>query len=350
MFPCDDSMVVIVDDREDVWTGHIPNLVLIEPYTFFPTTNEVNQLPRDKEARKQQDEERQVQEEQLKLLGESSNIIQAKENPFEEARSIKPQEEKLRLTPIMEGILGSETTDSIDNPTDGAHQKSDTAKSSDKNQEGGESTFESETAKAQPNTPNDSLGTIQTEEPDLYLFSVLNVLKKIHSEYYQDYRLSSNPDVKKSLRLLKAAILKDVHIVFSHVFPRTVRPIVTPLGQKAVAFGAIIHSDLGSTVTHVVADNGGTEKVQQALNRNVFIVRLEWLLHCIKVYKRVDETLFPLDGLPTKGTAKRPQESEEEGHKNKKRKIVKEDNEEILYFDDGIDLDDTDMNEMESFF
>lgn len=51
LFPCDDTMVVIIDDREDVWisNGQVsPNLLRIEPFHFFKTTRELNALPGDK--------------------------------------------------------------------------------------------------------------------------------------------------------------------------------------------------------------------------------------------------------------------------------------------------------------
>jgi len=40
LFPVDDSMVVIVDDR-DVWSGS-PNLLTCEPFHFFHGMHEVN--------------------------------------------------------------------------------------------------------------------------------------------------------------------------------------------------------------------------------------------------------------------------------------------------------------------
>ncbi|ELR25244.1 FCP1like phosphatase, phosphatase subfamily protein [Acanthamoeba castellanii str. Neff] len=48
IFPVDDSMVMIIDDRVDVW-GTSKNLIKIEPYYFFNDAK-VNALPRDKEA------------------------------------------------------------------------------------------------------------------------------------------------------------------------------------------------------------------------------------------------------------------------------------------------------------
>jgi FCP1-like phosphatase family protein len=51
VFPCDDSMVLVVDDREDVWvaqdvlprTGHFPNLIKARPYYFFRGLEEAYQ-------------------------------------------------------------------------------------------------------------------------------------------------------------------------------------------------------------------------------------------------------------------------------------------------------------------
>ena len=37
LFPCGDHMVVIIDDREDVW-NYAPNLIHVRPYHFFQHT------------------------------------------------------------------------------------------------------------------------------------------------------------------------------------------------------------------------------------------------------------------------------------------------------------------------
>ena len=44
VFPCGDSMVAIMDDREDVW-GRCPNLVHVKPYIFFSGTTDINAPP-----------------------------------------------------------------------------------------------------------------------------------------------------------------------------------------------------------------------------------------------------------------------------------------------------------------
>jgi len=48
IFPCDNSMVLILDDREDVWTNAnnevSPNLLRIEPYQFFSAQKQKKRL------------------------------------------------------------------------------------------------------------------------------------------------------------------------------------------------------------------------------------------------------------------------------------------------------------------
>lgn len=49
LFPCGDSMVCIIDDREDVWS-YAPNLVAVKPYLFFKDTGDINAPPASEEA------------------------------------------------------------------------------------------------------------------------------------------------------------------------------------------------------------------------------------------------------------------------------------------------------------
>lgn len=44
LFPCGDSMVCIIDDREDVW-NMAPNLIQVKPYHFFQHTGDINAPP-----------------------------------------------------------------------------------------------------------------------------------------------------------------------------------------------------------------------------------------------------------------------------------------------------------------
>uniref|UniRef100_A0A4W3HVX1 RNA polymerase II subunit A C-terminal domain phosphatase n=1 Tax=Callorhinchus milii TaxID=7868 RepID=A0A4W3HVX1_CALMI len=53
LFPCGDSMVCIIDDREDVWK-FAPNLITVKKYTYFQGTGDINAPPgsRDSQVKK----------------------------------------------------------------------------------------------------------------------------------------------------------------------------------------------------------------------------------------------------------------------------------------------------------
>ncbi|KAJ3609797.1 hypothetical protein NHX12_024307 [Muraenolepis orangiensis] len=51
LFPCGDSMVCIIDDREDVWK-FAPNLITVKKYIYFQGTGDINAPPGSREAKK----------------------------------------------------------------------------------------------------------------------------------------------------------------------------------------------------------------------------------------------------------------------------------------------------------
>ncbi|XP_039253889.2 RNA polymerase II subunit A C-terminal domain phosphatase-like isoform X1 [Styela clava] len=50
LFPCGDSMVCIIDDRDDVWNA-VPNLIMVRKYNYFQGTGDINN-PYKKELQK----------------------------------------------------------------------------------------------------------------------------------------------------------------------------------------------------------------------------------------------------------------------------------------------------------
>ncbi|KAI9269858.1 hypothetical protein BY458DRAFT_510632 [Sporodiniella umbellata] len=52
IFPCDTSMVVVLDDRSDVWS-YSPNLVRIKPYEYFVGTGDIHNTDKKKEEDKE---------------------------------------------------------------------------------------------------------------------------------------------------------------------------------------------------------------------------------------------------------------------------------------------------------
>ncbi|XP_072024665.1 RNA polymerase II subunit A C-terminal domain phosphatase-like [Amphiura filiformis] len=110
IFPCGDSMVCIIDDRDDVW-NFAPNLVLVRPYRYFEGTGDINApsgLPpglgapkedkvssvsertvQESKDAKEESEEEEEEENATKKLDESSKV----ETP-EETSDVSSKEEK----------------------------------------------------------------------------------------------------------------------------------------------------------------------------------------------------------------------------------------------------------------
>lgn len=104
-------------------------------------------------------------------------------------------------------------------------------------------------------------------------------------------------DVKELLRLRKLDVLKGVEVVFSRCFDLRYAPHENDLWLKLLEFGGQGVEELKSSVTHVVATRYGTAKVNQAIKRKKVVVHLDWLKESIKAWRRLDESHFGLGEL-----------------------------------------------------
>ncbi|XP_051728441.1 RNA polymerase II subunit A C-terminal domain phosphatase [Ctenopharyngodon idella] len=115
LFPCGDSMVCIIDDREDVWK-FAPNLITVKKYIYFQGTGDINAPPGSREAqmarkgsqagRPAENLESSGQEEQRNGLRKSS-------------KDRKTGHEELSSATTTQGALANERT----HPTGGSESK-----------------------------------------------------------------------------------------------------------------------------------------------------------------------------------------------------------------------------------
>lgn len=64
----------------------------------------------------------------------------------------------------------------------------------------------------------------------------------------------------------------------------------------AKSLGAEVQSNINKDITHLVAVNAGTYKVNAAKKEaNIKVVNANWLWACAERWEHVDERLFPLD-------------------------------------------------------
>eukprot|EP01113_Clastostelium_recurvatum_P009860 TRINITY_DN14805_c0_g1_i1.p1 TRINITY_DN14805_c0_g1~~TRINITY_DN14805_c0_g1_i1.p1 ORF type:complete len:660 (-),score=84.90 TRINITY_DN14805_c0_g1_i1:181-2160(-) len=250
LFPCDDSMVVVVDDREDVWKRS-KNLVRIEPFIYFPGGPVVNALPMDKAISSSSTSVSAATEDK----GTSANPAESTEaNPVVEESQSPPGEMQL--------------------PPD--HRPEPTSVSPPKH----------------PHWP---------PAPDNYLACNLAVLREVHRRFFSRVPAVAPllPDVKAIISAIKSEVFTGCHVVFSALFPMDADPTRTYEWRHVSDFGGTCQRTITPQTTHVVAVKKDTSKVNQARAMSgVWVVHPTWLYTCIKSWRRVNEAHFPLEGVP----------------------------------------------------
>ncbi|KAJ1719339.1 CTD phosphatase Fcp1 [Coemansia erecta] len=257
LFPVDTSMVVILDDRADVWKWS-PNLIRVCAYEFFRGVGDINAglLPPKEQ------------------INESPSADESTEKVEQ-----KQEEEKV---PDSTGNHPADPNDSIiQEAAEASSAAVDTAVS----------------------TPSEKPRRLV--DNDRELFTLQNVLSDLHKSYYAalgDSHEPPLPDVARLLSNVKHRVLDGVTIVFTAVFPinHNTPPHRSDLWLWATSFGARCELELSPRTTHVVAGKPGTEKVHLA--RRMYsksrdddtkcppiVVKTNWLFHSFFRWERADE-------------------------------------------------------------
>ncbi|KAK4777924.1 hypothetical protein SAY87_018111 [Trapa incisa] len=144
-----------------------------------------------------------------------------------------------------------------------------------------------------------SLSLLKSDESDTdgALASVLRVLKRVHSMYFdEDPRdAPSNRDVREFLKSVRKEILQGCRIVFSRVFPTSFPPESHQLWKMAEQLGATCLVEVDSSVTHVVANDPNTEKSKWATNETKYLVHPQWIEATYYLWQRQVEDKYPVN-------------------------------------------------------
>ncbi|KAE8152672.1 hypothetical protein BDV25DRAFT_150569 [Aspergillus avenaceus] len=324
LFPVDTKMVVIIDDRGDVWRWS-PNLIKVAPYDFFVGIGDINSsfLPKKQElgaARKEAEKagprppkparsEHHVNGttpkseggvsalEQLVTMGGGDNprLLQEQSDAQEETImhqvEDRPLLQKQRELDAEENAAESDDSSSVEESPDPAKHRHHLL-----------------------------------EDNDRELFQLEERLEKVHRLFFDEYDrrrtralggrvaalrgektpskekdvdLKLVPDVKDIMPLIKSHVLSGVVLVFSGVLPLNVMTKNADISLWAKSFGAVISQKIRKKTTHLVAGRNRTAKVREATRYpNVKIVTTQWLLDCLTHWKRLDETPYLLEIHP----------------------------------------------------
>ncbi|KAH8371535.1 hypothetical protein KR093_007910 [Drosophila rubida] len=381
LFPNGDSMVCIIDDREDVW-NMASNLIQVKPYHFFQHTGDINAPPglskheldgegvdfkeidklADKKAESSgkeltkdeandadkadntvsstsKDEEGNEESvDEFELVNEDKDAQAAnrsscpvveqnvdKFNGKAATEEITTTDENSMGLPDQESLntakQGSDSDD-INVTDDLPSEPSDNTKSSkaaakkdddesiasstsgdDKRGEDAAQSGDDDVATTShspcPNVKltNDGQKQIEIEDPDDYLLYLEVILRNIHKRFYAIYDETTEiPDLKIIVPKIRCEVLRGQNLVFSGLVPTQMKLEQSRAYFIAKSLGAEVQSNISKEITHLVAVNAGTYKVNAAKKEpNIKVVNANWLWACAERWEHVEERLFPLD-------------------------------------------------------
>ncbi|KAK4136121.1 hypothetical protein BT67DRAFT_491349 [Trichocladium antarcticum] len=303
LFPVSTHMVVIIDDRSDVWPRNRSNLIKVSPYEFFKgigdinssflpkrqdlltsTTNGVAKAGKKKEAAAKADKADAAARAAIANMSGTEDAALTQQQLEEQERTFEKQIKDRPLQVLQEKL----------------DREDEEAEKATTNSEDG-----SESRSSSP--PPHRHRVLQDDDDELkYLERHLTFLHQTYFAQYDDRRaqhhtlaanvdLTSVPDAGRILDDLKADVLGGCSIVLSGVLPRGVDIHKSEIGQQIASFGAQLRTRVRGDVTHLVVNTSqpGSEKLLEARRRpHIKIVSQEWLGACFRRWAAVDETPY----------------------------------------------------------
>ena len=357
LFPVDTKMVVIIDDRGDVWQWN-NNLIKVSPYDFFVGIGDINSsfLPKKPELKTSpkpmpvavpdaQDltEATPANEAEPKTNGSAKDHADPlSPNRPEESTSVtvtaleqlvsmgggddlavlevqtSHQDEliaaQLQDRPLLQRQLKLEAEDAALGSSPVNETELSTTTTSD-------GSISSDSGKSRHNLLQDH---------DRELFNLEQSLRRVHTEFFDAYtrklaaatggrlaelrgdqkshkrKVPANdsidfdmvPDVKIIMPQIKHRVLKGVVIVFSGVVPIGTDIQNCDIALWAKTFGARVEEHVGRRTTHVIAARNRTAKVRTAAKKGkgrIKVVGPQWLMDSISAWRHVDEQTYLLN-------------------------------------------------------
>lgn len=334
LFPVDTSMVVIIDDRGDVWNWS-PHLIKVVPYDFFLGIGDINSsfLPRQqtmlgpsKRRKSVSILEETVLNEEIRKSDdiENENAIDDSDSEENGMTTGSPDSQVVSeaasdsTSPVDRLVELNESDDTglfavqeIERSTTLEHQEHDRPLA--KLQENLDKIIEKET-EVSSSDPESSKSSIRESnspaevkethnllyDDDKELTFLGQALVRIHNEYYFETENLKDKntiiDVKDIMNEMKSIVFNGCVILLSGILPLGTKLQNADIVIWARSFGATFVENYSTKVTHVICKNAGTFKVRLAksVDPNVKVVNPDWLFACMSLWDRVSEDEYEM--------------------------------------------------------
>ncbi|KAK8227310.1 hypothetical protein HDK90DRAFT_541140 [Phyllosticta capitalensis] len=326
LFPTDTKMVVIIDDRGDVWHWN-NHLIKVTPYDFFVGIGDINSsfLPKRQDALP------------VEAPAKPRPTEPAPEGTDGESPAVQETSNHLKPQPLPPNQNGEATTleDQLVAMSGGDNPELLQQKIQEQQERIAREMEERPLLRRQEllDKADAEADATQTHEngadhrhrhnllndDDDELFHLETNLRAVHRNFYETYEkrrmgtqggriaqlkgekspkkrpigdLDVLPDIADVLPAMKRSVLKGVSIVFTGVVPLGTQIQSSEWAVWARSFGAQISEVINKRTTHVVAArNRRTQKVRQAARHpHIKIVTTDWLKECCVKWKRMPES------------------------------------------------------------
>lgn len=293
LFPVSTHMVVIIDDRSDVWPRNRPNLIKVTPFDFFRGIGDINSsfLPKRQDilksaAKTTTNGVKKALTAPAKSKGGDGDEVTKEQ--IEEQKQMLEQQVKERPLQALQDKVDREDEEIVNCSSQSADAGSESRSSSP--------------------APQRHQVLFDDDHELAYLEAHLT---RLHRTFFAEYDAKERdaaaaavddgeiPDVGALLDNLKSQVLAGFKVVLSGVLPSGYDIYRSEIGLQIMSFGAELLPAITKDVTHLVVNTAqpGTEKLMAARrNKNIKVVGLEWLAECFTRWEAVDESEFLYHG------------------------------------------------------
>lgn len=282
LFPMDQSMVVVIDDRGDVWNW-FENLIKVVPYSFFVGIGDINSnfLPRQQNSILHLGRHHRKKQEEDRLISDiMDNEKRLKEKIDEE---VKRQEQEM-----INHIGEDNRKEAVGSNKEDISKKLEHSASLEVQQQN------RPLAELQKHMHNQTLLIDEDDE----LPHLSKILLNVHEEYFREYQQDPQnpPDIKYLLPKIKSKVFNGCHFVFSGLIPLETDVNKADIVLWTNMFGASTSADITYETTHVITRTSGTFKARLAksFNPDIKIVHPDWIFECLVQWEKVKEGPYEL--------------------------------------------------------
>ncbi|GKT82201.1 FCP1-like phosphatase [Colletotrichum tofieldiae] len=299
LFPVNTNMVVIIDDRADVWPSNRPNLIKVDilPAPPEPEAKPAPEAPKPVEPKPEEAQPNgkvSALDELVKMSSGDDKVLQAAQTGEQE----KLLEQQIKERPLL-------------------HMQEELDKQDEQKEKATQDTEDG------PHIMTVQHRSQVLRDDDAELAYLQQHLTELHQKFYEEYDekraaapaqsaprkkagdenidLAAVPDVGYVLDTMKASTLQGTTIVLSGLVPLGVDVLQSEIGIQAMSFGAQISTRVSKKVTHLVISTSRprTQKVRQAARiPSIKIVSQNWLSDCLSQWQHVDETPYLVEVHP----------------------------------------------------